>query len=291
MLLIRVPDPRTMFADSTLARRVERAEAAMSAAMVESLCRRSGAGSCVVPVGSGSAIYAGPASPFNKIIGAGLDAGPPDEPALDAAERIFAAHGAPVRAEVCVLANPEVFAAFSRRGYVFETVEHVLGMSLPAGGGHPAPSRAAIEITSVDGEAGSNAWIEALVEGFAVPDVTDTGVTGESFPADVLRETFSNYQGVDHFHRFLARIDGRVAGGGGLYLGGGIGFLCGAATLSAFRRRGVQTALLRRRLFDAAAAGCDLAVVTTAPGSKSQQNAQRHGFSLLYARAILVRPA
>jgi hypothetical protein len=280
-----------MFADSTLACRIERAEAAMSAAMVEGVCRRSGAGSCVVPVGAGRAIYAGPGSPFNKIIGAGLDAGPLDEPALDAAERVFAAHGAPVRAEICVLASPEVFAAFSRRGYVFETVEHVLGKSLPAGDGRPAPSRAAIEITPVGGEAGSNEWIEALVEGFAVPDVTGTGVTGESFPADVLRETFSNYEGVDHFHRYLARLDGRVAGGGGLFLGGAIGFLCGAATLAAFRRRGVQAALLRRRLSDAAAAGCDLAVVTTAPGSTSQQNAQRHGFSLLYARAILVRPA
>jgi len=71
--------------------------------------------------------------------------------------------------------NPEVFAALSRRGYVFETVEHVLAMSLPAGDGHPAPSQAAIEITPVGGEAGSNEWIEALVEGFAVPDVTETG--------------------------------------------------------------------------------------------------------------------
>jgi hypothetical protein len=38
---------------------------------------------------------------------------------------------------------------------------------------------------------------------------------------------------------------------------------------------GVQTALLSARLADAAAAGCDIAVVTTQPGSKSQQNVQR----------------
>jgi hypothetical protein len=51
----------------------------------------------------------------------------------------------------------------------------------------------------------------------------------------------------------------------------------------------VQTALLVTRLVDAAAEGCDIAVVTTAPGSKSQQNVQRQGFSLLYTRAVLVR--
>jgi hypothetical protein len=30
-------------------------------------------------------------------------------------------------------------------------------------------------------------------------------------------------------------------------------------------------------------------VITTLPGSKSQQNAQRRGFDLLYTRAILVK--
>jgi GNAT superfamily N-acetyltransferase len=279
-----------MFADVTLARRVERAEAAMSAAMVEAAGRRPGAEPCVVPIGAGYAVYAGPGSPFNKIIGAGLDDGPLDEGALDKAERTFADHGVTVRAEICVLANPEVFAVFSRRGYAFDTVEHVLGLRLPAGDGPSAPPKAALEIARVDGEAASNEWIAALVEGFAVPDVTETGVTGEAFPADVLRETFAHYRGVEHFHRYLARVGGRIAGGGSLYAAHGIGILCGAATRAAFRRQGVQAALLRRRLADAAAAGCDLAVVTTAPGSRSQQNAQRQGFALLYARAVLVRP-
>ena len=51
----------------------------------------------------------------------------------------------------------------------------------------------------------------------------------------------------------------------------------------------MQTALLDTRLADAARAGCDLAVVTTLPGSKSQHNVMRQGFALLYTRAILVR--
>ena len=37
--------------------------------------------------------------------------------------------------------------------------------------------------------------------------------------------------------------------------------------------------------------GLDVAVVTTQPGSKSQQNVQRQGFELLYTRAVLVREA
>jgi len=69
----------------------------------------------------------------------------------------------------------------------------------------------------------------------------------------------------------------------------GIAQFTGAATAPACRRRGVQTALLLARLTDAAAAGCDIAVVTTRPGSKSQQNAQRRRFDLLYTRAVLVK--
>jgi GNAT superfamily N-acetyltransferase len=280
-----------VFADVALARRIERAEAGMSASMVAGICRRSEADALIEPIGQGYAIYGGAGSPFNKIIGAGLDGGAIDEAALDRAERFFDAHGAAMRAEVSVLANPDVFAAFSLRGYRFETVEHVLGLHLtPETAVSGAPQARAV-VSLAEGETALRDWVDALVEGFAVPDVTESGVTGEAFPADVLRDIFANYDGVAGFHRYLAHADGQVAGGGGLFIGGGVGILCGAATLARFRRQGVQAALLGRRLADAAAAGCDLAVVTTAPGSKSQQNAQRQGFALLYARAVLVRAA
>jgi hypothetical protein len=67
--------------------------------------------------------------------------------------------------------------------------------------------------------------------------------------------------------------------------------LTGAATLPAERRRGVQSALLRARLARAAAAGAEIAVITTRPGSKSQENAMKSGFALLYVRAVLLKPA
>ena len=91
--------------------------------------------------------------------------------------------------------------------------------------------------------------------------------------------------------RYVALRDGVFAGGGSLRIAEGIGQLTGAATAPAHRRQGVQTALLSARLADAAAAGCDIAVVTTQPGSRSQQNVQRQGFDLLYTRAVLVRQA
>ena len=91
------------------------------------------------------------------------------------------------------------------------------------------------------------------------------------------------------FRRYLARLGGDPAGGGNLRLCDGVAQLCGAATLPTFRRRGIQTAMLFTRLQDAGDAGCDIAVVTTEPGSKSQQNVQRSGFGLLYSRAVLIK--
>jgi GNAT superfamily N-acetyltransferase len=97
--------------------------------------------------------------------------------------------------------------------------------------------------------------------------------------------------GCDGLVRYLARERGSVAGGASVRVHDGVAILCGAATLPAHRRRGVQTALLATRLEEAGRSGCDLAVVTTQPGSKSQENVEKQGFALLYARAVLVRPA
>ena len=72
-----------------------------------------------------------------------------------------------------------------------------------------------------------------------------------------------------------ARRGGVVAGGAAIRILDGLAQLAGAATLPDHRRRGVQSALLHVRLIDAANAGCDLAVVTTQPGSKSQENVQK----------------
>ena len=65
--------------------------------------------------------------------------------------------------------------------------------------------------------------------------------------------------------RYAALRDGVLAGGATMRLADGIAQLTGAATAPAHRRRGIQTALLSARLADAAAAGCDVAVIIVQP--------------------------
>lgn len=130
--------------------------------------------------------------------------------------------------------------------------------------------------------------MDAAVTGFSHPD--EQGVQGEALPPrDELERLLRPFVRVDGFCRYGAYIDGQLAGVATLRLDHGIAQLAGAATLPQFRRRGVQTALLKHRLAEAAQAGCDVAVMTTQPGSKSQENGHRQGFALLYSRAVLVK--
>jgi hypothetical protein len=80
-----------------------------------------------------------------------------------------------------------------------------------------------------------------------------------------------------------------VGGGATLALREGVAGLFGASTLPAFRNRGVQTALLKERLGRAMTENCDLAVCIAQPGSSSQRNVVRQGFSVLYTRVKFER--
>ena len=61
--------------------------------------------------------------------------------------------------------------------------------------------------------------------------------------------------------------------------------LAGKIAMVTGASRGIGRAIAHKL----AAAGCDVAVIITQPGSKSHQNAQRQGFDLLYTRAVLVK--
>ncbi len=88
---------------------------------------------------------------------------------------------------------------------------------------------------------------------------------------------------------FFAWVDGNPAGGGGMYSHEGIVELGGASTRPAYRRRGVQTALVYARIIAAKENGNRLAMVVTDPASHSQRNLERMGFRLAYTKAILTK--
>lgn len=268
------------FASTDLVARIERAESELILAGAEA-ARRRNPDVRFVPIAGGFGVWAGEGSPFNKVVGLGF-AGAPEESEIAAVEQAFEG---PVRVELASLAEPEVAALLSSRGYRFVGFENVLG--LPLADRQPSVLPEGVEV-SESGPAEFSEWLDAVVSGFAHPD--DQGVpSDEEFPREVLERVMGDMGSASGFSRYLARRGGEIAGGASLRITDGVAQLCGAATLPVHRRKGVQTALLLSRFDRAHSAGCDIAVVATQPGSKSQENVQRQGFQLLYTRAVLVR--
>ncbi len=243
---------------------------------------------------------------------------------LDRIEKEYFDRGCSVQFELSTLANPAIAPHLAQRGYMLQGFENVLGRRLnpraapdpndsssqdgakrighavdgldalggPTGAGQKAQTTADPIVRELDTD-DLGVWIDVVVAGFAEPE-SQAVPPHESFPREALHLVINDMAQSTTSRRFLAHLPTRdglaVAGGASLSVFEGVALFTGAATLPHLRRRGVQSALLDTRLGLAAQSGCDLAAVTTQPGSKSQHNVQRRGFQLLYSRAVMVRP-
>ena len=90
----------------------------------------------------------------------------------------------------------------------------------------------------------------------------------------------------------LARdaVDGRPIGCASVTVNDEVATLGAMSTVPTARGRGVQAALIRRRLRFARSLGCSVAITTTAPGSASERNVRRHGFEPWFEIETWVRP-
>jgi GNAT superfamily N-acetyltransferase len=273
-----------LFCDTALAERIERVEARLIAECGEA-ARRHNADTTgfTHSLAGGVASFAEEGSPYNKVAGLGFH-GVPSAAGLEEVEQAFAAHGATAQIELAHLADPAIGVLLTGRGYRLESFENVLGLALD--GEHERAMPPGI-VVRPSGDDEFERWLDVVADGAARPD-TQGMPWHEEFPRQIYQRAL-RHAAAAGVKRYAALCDGVLAGGAGLRVSEGVAQFAGAATAPSHRRRGVQSALLAARLADAKAAGCDVAVITTQPGSKSQQNAQRQGFDLLYTRAVLVK--
>ena len=274
-----------LFADTDLASQIERAECQLLSDCAQSVSsRHPDADVFAVEIGGGIATFTGVGSPFNKVAGLGFD-GPLDGARLAEVEREFDQRSVALQVEVATLAEPSIGEQLTRRGYELKGYENVLGRRLKAA---PTELPDGVEISRCEASDFST-WLDVVVEGFSTPDTQGLPSHEVPPPRSVLDRMIGDMVAAEGFSLYLASRNGEPAGGGTLRINDKVAQLCGAATVPQHRRRGIQSALLAARLEDAARAGCEVAVVTTQPGSKSQENVQRQQFQLLYSRAMLVR--
>lgn len=261
--------------DLDLAREIELAEAEAAVTCARMMISK-GAEAAEETIAGGYAVYCGANSPITQAVGLGLN-GPVNLEEFDKLEEFYFKRKEAVRVETCPLADPTLLEYYKKRNYHVSEFSNV--MVLPVGKVRPAKVTPALKIQKAKPEE-LDLWTLTVAQGFA-----------ENYPVtQEILNVMKMFSMGKNAECYLARIDGRVAGGATLAVRGRIAGLFGASTLLEFRKRGVQTALLKARLERAKETGCNLAVSLAQPGSASHRNMTREGFQNLYTRLKFERP-
>ncbi len=266
-----------LFADLAFARRLELHEGYGIAASTDMLRQlQPEGGSMFERVAGAYLIFAGRDSPISRTIGLGMN-GAVGATDIERVEEFYRSRQAPAQIDLCPLADESLRELLNERGYKIREFSNVwfqlldayeASLALPAG----VSVREAVA-------ADADAWIRSVSGGFAEHE--------ELMAAEL--ETATCFFRDPATRCFLSLVDGRAAGGGAMFINEKIAALFSGSTLPAARGRGAQTALLHARLRAAREAGCELALIKTAPGLASQRNVQRAGFHLAYTKATMRR--
>jgi GNAT superfamily N-acetyltransferase len=263
-----------VFADRTLSRRLEGAEATSNASCVEAHARlRPEAGAEWIEVAGAYAMFDGVHSPCTQTFGLGIFQLPSDAE-LGAIEKFFKARGAPIFHEVSPLADKALTAKLNERGYRPFEMSTIMFLPLAERAPRKLPNEPIHVRTLKDDAEDRELFVRTFAEGWSeFAEYADFMLEMARIAAITQGNT-----------PFIAELDGQAVACGSLSIRDGVALFAGASTIPAFRRRGAQQALLEARFRYAREVGCDLALMAADPGSGSQRNAERQGFRIAYTR-------
>lgn len=221
-------------------------------------------------IGTGYAVFAGVDSPLTQAFALGLD-GEVSEKEILELEDFYKQRGSAVNIEVCTLSDISLARLLVERGFQITEYSNLLVRSLA--GEETFEQAGEIVIREVRADE---------LDRFAA--TVGRGFAEGSDPSESITELFKVWFEQSNCTWFGAFVDREMAGGGAVFLNQGVGEFGGASTLPEYRGRGIQTALLKARLAYARKNGCDLAMVTTLPGTTSQRNVEKQGFQVAYTR-------
>jgi len=223
----------------------------------------------------GQAIFAGMTSPLNRVVGMGFDR-PVNLDDLECVEAFFSFKNTTPRIDICPLTDPTLLETLRQKNYSIEAFQNILIYPLSEVHAFQMPN--GIDVRPSPPEE-ANLWILTTAQGFE----------GNEIPSqDALNVLAPNFHAANGTC-FMAWVGDTPAGGGGMYTHEGIVEFGGASTRVAYRRRGIQTALIYARLKAAQERGNRLAMVITEPGTNSQRNLEKIGFQLAYTKIIMVK--
>ncbi len=237
------------------------------------------------PIAGGWMTFDAIGSWANQAVGLGLH-GPVSEGDLERLVAFYVERGVEPRLEVCAFAHESLLQGLAARGFVLREFEDVLARPLDPGEDlrallpHGWPAGLTCERVDPNDPEAVERFVEVTLAGFQ-PDVPPDPVF-----AAITRRVLAHPRN----DAFLLHLDGEVAGVGGMETAGAISCQFGGVVLPAFRRRGLQAALIVARLERARERGATLVCTHSSPGIPTERNALRLGFRLAYAKVVLVKP-
>ncbi len=277
-----------MAVDDELLTALERSAARQGIEQVTSLGARSPVTAAQArEIDGGALLWSGPGRYLNRAVGLGTGELPADR-LLDAVEQFYASHDAPAMVELAPW-HSALVEEVARRHYTFRWFRNVYVRDLDDVHDRPPPEHR-FPVRRVDAES-FDVWCSILAGG--APPGSAARAISDEFCDAVHHHGDALHHGGEHGNIDLLAHDpdtGEPIACGSLHVVDGIGWLGGAATLAAHRRRGAQRELLVDRLHRAARAGCRLAAVTALPGGTSARNIEAMGFRLLGTQAVVERP-
>ncbi|MEO6124355.1 MAG: GNAT family N-acetyltransferase [Ilumatobacteraceae bacterium] len=264
-----------MIIDESLFARLETSSAALSARIAEVMTATRVPGvAAPVPWRGGMLVALGAGRYINRAVGFGAAEVSAEQ--LGVAEDYFRDAGVPSMIEVSSWASASLLTVLGDRRYRPSWTRNVYVRGLDP---IVAEDVAGLEIRIVD-DTLLLAWQKVLADGNGLTKDADRVISDEF--------ALARYQAPDS-PILLAFVDGEVAGCGSIEMIDGVAWVGGAATDPLSRNRGVQKALLQRRVEIAAEHGCDIVAASALPPGASARNLGRHGFDLAYTQTEFTR--
>jgi GNAT superfamily N-acetyltransferase len=224
----------------------------------------------ILEINGGAACFSGYDSYLSQVVGWGFST-PPQE-FLNDIKRIEhfyqSQEHSRVDIELCPFVGNELAVFLSQRGYRMTELNNVSAIHLASY--HPVNfSIDPFELREIEGSAALEEWSTQMAVGFEYPEAQDQ---------------FFRYAQAAGVRVFSVCDGSQIVAGGLLSMQGGFCDLGVASTLPAYRYQGLQKKLLHHRLNVAKKRGLSWALVTTEPGTVSDENVQKIGFQCVYTR-------
>lgn len=234
----------------------------------------------VLQVAGGSAIFVDPGNPISQCIGCGV-LERVSQLEIDQIERFYFARGNASQIVVSRAFAPELEADLAARSYQIIEQNLAFYLELPYRKEPHVP--ADYEIREVAARE-RRRWSE-MQAGIFFEDPNAAVAFRPVMELLAASEGYRTYVAIE-------RATGDFAAGAAIFVSPRqrIACIAGASTFPAHRNRGLQAAMLQRRLADATAAGCDVAFMSTLLETTSCRNAERQGFQRGCERAVMLQP-